>query len=106
VGVVTAELGARNLAPEERCSLWWCDQLPGAHQWQPDAGGRTRLHQHTVGGEAVGLLQCEHDPGPWSKVTVDLDLGEADDATTLRRVAEDVTAAAVLLERIASRSSC
>ena len=80
--------------------MWWSDQPVSAHEWQPDAGGRTRLHQHTVGSEGVRLLQSENEPGPWSKVTVDLDLGEADDATTLRHIAHDLIAAAMLVERI------
>ena len=82
----------------EPCPVWWCDQRE--HTTQENAGVTTTLHQHEVGSEGVRILQCENDPGPWSKVTVDLDLGEADDATTLRHIAQDLIAAAMLVERI------
>jgi hypothetical protein len=39
-------------------------------------------------------------------VVVDLDMGQADDPTTLQNIAQDHTAAVMLLERIARRSSC
>jgi hypothetical protein len=82
----------------EPCAVWWCDQRE--HTTREAGAVRTTLHQHQVGSEGVRLLQCENEPGPWSKVTVDLDLGEADDATTLRHIAHDLIAAAMLVERI------
>jgi hypothetical protein len=90
----------RTTEAPEPCPVWWCDQPPDAHEWQTSGGVRVRLHQHEVGSQGVRLLQCENEPGPWSKPTVDLDLGEADNATTLRHIAQDLIAAAMLLERI------
>jgi hypothetical protein len=86
------------MTPAEPCPVWWCDQRE--HTTHETGGVTTTLHQHEVGSEGVRLLQAERDPGPWSKVAVDLDLGEADDATTLRHIAQDIAAAAMLVERI------
>jgi hypothetical protein len=92
---VIAASGVSDATP---CPVWWCDQRE--HTTREAAGVRTTLHQHAVGSEGVRLLQSENDPGPWSKVTVDLDLGESDDATTLRHIAQDLITAAMLVERI------
>jgi hypothetical protein len=43
---------------------------------------------------------------PRAKVTVAVDVDEMDTAESARVMAQDLTAAAVLLERIAVRSSC
>jgi hypothetical protein len=86
------------------CPVWWCDGDGPAHQWQSNGPGRTRLHSHRM--QTVQVVQSENDPGPWAKVTVHVDVDEMDRAESARVMAQDLTAAAVLLKRIAVRSSC
>jgi hypothetical protein len=88
----------------DRCPVWWCDQLAD-HEWQHNGPGRTRVQQAEIGSYGVRVMQSENDAEPWSKVTVDLDLGETDDPQDLRVIAQDITAAALLLERIRARGS-
>jgi hypothetical protein len=75
----------------------------GRTGWTSQKTGRTRLHSHRL--ETVQVVQVENDPEPWSKATVHIDVTVVDTAEQARLMAQDLTAAAVLLEGIARRSS-
>jgi hypothetical protein len=56
--------------------------------------------------ETVQVVQSENDPDPWSKTTVHIDVDEVDTVESARVMAQDLTAAALLLERNRGSVTC
>ena len=56
--------------------------------------------------ETVQVVQSENDPDPWSKTTVHIDVDEVDTVESARVMAQDLTAAALLLERNRRSVTC